>query len=79
MATLPRRDLKDLASLAGESDDTRPEVGREAAVTTALRAMPQAVRPGARFTAGLRERLLRQAHEAGQEGNTAVPTPVRPE
>lgn len=75
MATLPRRDLDDLASLVGEAEDARPDAGRETAVTTALRSVPQPVRPGPRFTAGLRERLLRQAR--GEDA--AVPAPVRPE
>lgn len=81
MATLPRRDLADLASLVGEGDHARPDAGREAAVTEALRSMPQEVRPDARFAAHLRERLLRQAGETGPEESTraAVPTPVRPE
>lgn len=74
MATLPRRDWQDLASLVGEAADARPDAGRETAVTAALRTMPQPVRPGPRFTAVLRERLLRQAR-----GEEAVPTSVVPE
>lgn len=74
MATLPRRDLQDLASLVGEAADARPDAGRETAVTAALRSMPQPVRPGPHFTAGLRQRLLRQAR-----GEEAVPASVRPE
>jgi len=80
MATLPRRDLDDLASLVGEeADHARPDEGREAAVTEALRSMPQEVRPDPRFAAHLRETLLRQAGETGERGPAAVPTPVRPE
>lgn len=81
MATLPRRDLDDLASLVGEADHARPEAGREAAVTEALRTLPQEVRPDPRFAARLREKLLYRSGEAGREGDTpaAVPTPVRPE
>ena len=81
MATLPRRDLDDLTSLVGEADHARPDSGREAAVTEALRTMPQEVRPDPRFAAHLREKLLRRATEAGREEGApaAVPTPVRPE
>lgn len=74
MATLPRRDLDDLASLVGEADNARPDAGRETAVTTALRSLPQPVRPGSRFSADLRERLLRQARD-----EDAVREPARPE
>lgn len=81
MATLPRRDLDDLASLAGEADHAGPDAGREAAVTEALRSMPQQMGPDPRFTAHLRDNLLRRAGEAERAENApaAVSAPVRPE
>lgn len=81
MATLPRRDLDDLASLVGEAERARPDAGREAAVTDALRSLPQEVHPDPGFAERLRAKLIRQAEESGQEESVpaTVPTSVRPE
>lgn len=64
MATLPRRDLDDLASLVGEVDDAKPDARREAAVTDALRSLPQDVHPDAPFTERLRTTLVSRAEES---------------
>jgi hypothetical protein len=80
MATLPRRGVDDLASLVGEVEDTKPDAGREAAITDALRDLPQDVQPDDRFAARLRATLVGRAADTDRSADAdAAAEPARPE
>ncbi|HEY3686735.1 MAG TPA: hypothetical protein VGL93_27120 [Streptosporangiaceae bacterium] len=71
--------MDDLASLVGEVADTKPDAGREAAITDALRTLPQGVRPDDRFAERLRAALVGPAAGTDRSGDAAAAAPVRPE
>lgn len=75
MATLPRRDSDDLASLVGEPAAAVPDDRREAVITGALRRLPSAVQPDAEFTQRLRATLMERAEEAREGCEPAEATP----